>query len=178
MVACSIGFQVCQGRRRPPTSPGNPRPVGLPNPALLIIVHMSSDGKPSAILVAPIFDDFWITCANVSAPCGCASLIVALPIVILPGAQLMIESNLYLPRSSANAAMKGFMVEPGSKLSVTARLRSWPPESCERLFGLYVGQLASARISPDLTSATMTLPPLALYFSAAFRSALKAMNWI
>src|SRR5574343_1164022 len=107
-----MGFQVCQGRRRPPTSPGKPRPSGLPKPTLLIMVHMSSDGKPSAILVAPILDDFWITCASVSAPCGCASLMVAVPIVILPGAQLMMESNLYLPRSSANAAMNGFIVEP------------------------------------------------------------------
>ncbi len=78
---------------------------------------------PSAILAAPTFEDFWITCATVSAPCGCASWIVRLPIVSWPGAVWMTLSGFTVPASSAAAAVNGFSVEPGSKRSVTARLR-------------------------------------------------------
>jgi hypothetical protein len=46
---------------------------GVPKPALENISHMVSDDKPSAILAAPTFEDFWITCSTVSVPSGCAS---------------------------------------------------------------------------------------------------------
>jgi hypothetical protein len=35
--------------------------------------HIVAEGSESAILAAPTFDDFWITCSTVSAPLGCAS---------------------------------------------------------------------------------------------------------
>ena len=50
---------------------------------------------PSAIFAAPMFEDFWITCVTVSAPCGCASWIVRLPIVSCPGAVWMTLSGLH-----------------------------------------------------------------------------------
>jgi len=40
------------------------------------------------------------------------------------------------PFSSASDTTKGFIVEPGSKVSVSARLRSWPPVRFCRLPGL------------------------------------------
>jgi hypothetical protein len=90
----------------------------------------------AAILAAPTLDDFWMTSATLSAPCGWASEIVALPIVRRPGAQLMMVSKRTLPVSSPRAMVNGFRVEPGSKVSVTARLRSCAPDSPSRLFGL------------------------------------------
>ena len=40
-----------------------------------------------------------------------------------------------LPISSASAAVNGFIVEPGSKVSVNTRLRTMSPASWPRLFG-------------------------------------------
>jgi hypothetical protein len=73
IVACSIGFHVLGERRRPATSPGNPVRGGVPNPESASVRQSVSGGRPSAILAAPTFDDFWITCSTVSAPLGCAS---------------------------------------------------------------------------------------------------------
>ena len=55
----------------------------------------------------------------------------------------------------------GFIVEPGSNWSVSTRLRTRSKSTVERSFGSYVGSLASAMISPVLTSATTTAPALA-----------------
>src|SRR5574343_1089870 len=114
MVACSIGRQFFHGRRRPFTSPGKPRFDAWPKPTLSNRSHISLGEKPRAILAVPTFDDFWITCATVNAPCGWASEMVAGPIVILPGAQLMIVSKRTLPFSRARAAVNGFITEPVS----------------------------------------------------------------
>ena len=84
----------------------------------------------------PTLDDFWITCCTVSAPCGCESLIVQPPIVIVPGAVWMGVSGFTIPASRAAATVKGFIVEPGSKMSVTERLRVWRPVTFARLLGL------------------------------------------
>ena len=61
---------------------------------------------------------------------------VALPMVSRPGAVWICESKRKRPFSSASAAVNGFIVEPGSKTSVSARLRSCAPVSLTRLFGL------------------------------------------
>ena len=83
----------------------------------------SATAATSAILAAPTFDDFWMTCITLSAPCGCASRMVRLPIVSCPGAVWMTCPARTMPASSAAAAVNGFSVEPGSNRSVTARLR-------------------------------------------------------
>ena len=171
IVACSIGFHVFAGRRRPATSPGKPVFGGVPNPASASICHIVSGGSDSAIFAAPTFDDFWITCSTVSAPFGCASWIVLGPIVSVPGAVWMIVSGRTLPTSSAAAIVNGFIVEPGSNTSVSARLRIFSRATRLRAFGLYVGQLASARISPLSTSRITRPPAFALLAStAAFSS--------
>ncbi|MNT27566.1 hypothetical protein D3C72_1632030 [compost metagenome] len=71
------------------------------------------------------------------------------------------------PRSSASAAVNGFMMEPGSNVSVMAWLRSFEPWKVSRLFGSKVGTLASARISPVCTSTTTAVAPLAWCLSMA-----------
>ena len=55
------------------------------------------------------------------------SLMVALPILILPGAVWIMVVGVTKPLSSARLMTKGFMVEPGSNVSVRARLRSCSP---------------------------------------------------
>ena len=47
--------------------------------------------------------------------------------VILPGAVWITVVGVTRPVSSAQAATNGFIVEPGSKVSVSARLRSCAP---------------------------------------------------
>ena len=107
------------------------------------IRHISSGGNVSAILAMPTLDDFWITCATVSTPCGWASEMVAVPMVSRPGAVWIGVSKRNLPFSSASAAVNGFIVEPGSKVSVKARLRSCAPVSLTavvRVVGRQIGQ--------------------------------------
>jgi len=67
--------------------------------------------------------------------------------------------------------MKGFMTEPGSKVSVNTRLRNWAPVRLARLLGLKVGALASASTSPVRTSSTTTAPALARCVCIASRRA-------
>src|ERR1700694_5725720 len=97
---------------------------------------MRSAGIDSMIFALPTFDDFWITCATVRGPFGCESLIVQLPIVIVPGAVWIRVCGVTMPASRAAATGNGFIVEPGSKRSVTERLRVCRPLTFARLFGL------------------------------------------
>jgi len=53
----------------------------------------------------------------------------------LPGVALISEVGLTRPVSSAQAITKGFIVEPGSKMSVSARLRSCSPVRRARALG-------------------------------------------
>ena len=153
IVACSIGCHVFAGRSRPATSPGNPVCGGVPKPASESICHIVSGGSDSAIFAAPTFDDFWITCSTVSAPFGCASWIVAVPIVSVPGAGL----DHRVGRDLAGFERGG----DRERLQRRARLEHvgqravahlLARDRVARLFGLYVGQLASARISPVCAS--------------------------
>ena len=80
-----------------------------------------------AMRTMPMLLLFWITSRADSAPCGCASLIGMPLTTTLPGAVLITCSGLMRPVSSAQAITSGFIVEPGSKMSVSARLRSCSP---------------------------------------------------
>jgi hypothetical protein len=97
---------------------------------------MSFASMDKAILEAPTLEDFWITWATVNTPPAWVSEIVAGPIVSLPLPVSMRVSKRTLPSFSASATVKGFIVEPGSKVSVKARLRNWLPTRLVRLFGL------------------------------------------
>ena len=57
-------------------------------------------------------------------PCGWASEMVAPAMVMRPGAVWIMVSGLIKPFSKAKLMANGFMVEPGSKVSVSARLRN------------------------------------------------------
>src|SRR5437879_2942190 len=96
---------------------------------------------------------------------------VAPLMVSVPGAVSMIVAGVTLPESSAAAIVKGFIDDPGSKVSVSARLRILSFAARVRLFGLYAGQLARATISPVLASSMTMAPAFALLASmAAFNS--------
>jgi hypothetical protein len=97
---------------------------------------MSSRGNPRAIFAAPTLEDFWMTCAVVRAPDGCASWIVKRAIVSAPGAVWITVCGVIRPISIASATVNGLSVEPGSNRSVMTRLRSCAPLSLLRLLGL------------------------------------------
>ena len=80
------------------------------------------------------------------------------PIVSAPAPVWITVSAPTVPASSAAAMVNGFIVEPGSNTSVSARLRIFSRATLLRAFGLYVGQFASARISP-VAASRMTRPP-------------------
>jgi len=56
--------------------------------------------------------------------------------------------DLTVPASSAAATTKGLMVEPGSKVSVMARLRILKVCRLSRALGLYEGVFTIAKTSP------------------------------
>ncbi|MCY1368696.1 hypothetical protein D9M69_556940 [compost metagenome] len=161
MVAFSIRRQRSQGRRRPGAAPGNPTCGAWPRPNSVKRSHISRDSSFSEIIVIPILLDLRSTPATSSVPLRLTSLIV------LPWywkRPLPVSNSVLVvmrPRSNASAAVNGFMIEPGSKVSVMAWLRSLDPWKVSRLFGSNVGTLASARISPVCTSTTTAVAPLA-----------------
>ena len=161
MVACSIGRQLLAGRSRPPVAPGKPVCGGVPNPRSLYICQSVCGCISSAILEVPMLDDLETTWLTVIMPKSCVSPIVLSPIVSFPGAVCTNVSGRTIPRSSALAIAKGFMVEPGSNVSVSTRLRMFSMRTKRRELGSYVGQLLIARISPVRTSTTTTAPALA-----------------
>jgi hypothetical protein len=61
------------------------------------MAHISSGFIDRASLAEPMLDDFWITCATVSTPWAWASEIVAVPMVIFPGAVWIGVSKRTLP---------------------------------------------------------------------------------
>ena len=81
------------------------------------------------------------------------------------------------PLSSAAAIVNGFSVEPGSNTSVSARLRILSRATLLRAFGLYVGQLASARISPLCASRITSPPAFARFASTAAFNSRNARYW-
>ena len=85
--------------------------------------------------IEPMLLDFWITSATVRSPCGWASLMTNPPMAMRPGAVWITVSGLTRPVSSAHAAISGLTVEPGSKVSVSARLRSCSPVRLRRSDG-------------------------------------------
>ena len=88
-----------------------------------------------AMRAEPMLLDFWITSCTVSAACGWASRTTSGPTTRLPGAVLMVCSGLMRRVSSASATTSGFIVEPGSNTSVSARLRSRPSLGLPRFSG-------------------------------------------
>ena len=101
--------------------------------------HISRGRICIASLTVPTLLDFWITSATLNRPCGCASLIVLPVMLMLPGAVWIIVAGVTRPLSSASAMTKGFIVEPGSKVSVSARLRNCAPDRFLRLPGSKLG---------------------------------------
>ena len=104
-------------------------------PDLVVNLCESIGGDARGEAVVPTLLDTWITCSTVKAPCGCESWMVAPVIVTDPGAVSITVLGLTRPVSTARPIVKGFMTEPGSKVSVKARLRSWAPLRLERLAG-------------------------------------------
>ena len=88
-----------------------------------------------ASLTVPTLLDFWMTSLTLSTPWGWASVMVEPVMVMRPGAVCIGVSGLTMPFSSANETAKGFIVEPGSKVSVKARLRNCSPLKLIRLAG-------------------------------------------
>src|SRR6266850_1503977 len=108
-----MGRQVLYGRSRPVTAPGKLSCGFWPKPTCVYSSQISRGCICIAILTVPTLLDFWITSATVSAPCGCASRIVDPVMLIEPGAVWITVLGVTRPDSIAQAAMKGFIVEPG-----------------------------------------------------------------
>lgn len=83
--------------------------------------------------------DFCSACATVSEPWFDVSWITAGPILYVPGDVLMIVFGVTLRWSIDSATTSGLIVEPGSNVSITARLRNCWPVSRARSFGSNVG---------------------------------------
>ena len=139
IVACSIFCQFLYGRNKPGDTPGKPILYCRPKPTALNISHMSCGSSMKEILLVPILDDFWITSCTVIRPFGCESLITAPPICNCPAPVSIVLSGAIFRFSKASATVKGLSVDPGSKISVTARLRKASMSILARVLGSYEG---------------------------------------
>lgn len=103
---------------------------------LVYIFHISSGLSCMAIFVAPMLLDFWITPPTVSTPNALSSVIGAPSSTKRPPPVSTSVVGVTRCRSSASETVNGFMIEPGSNVSVRMRLRNWSPVRCVRSFGL------------------------------------------
>ena len=108
----------------PGDSPGRPLPVRRPIPKPDSVRQMSSAFIVSATRAAPTLLDCASTVVSSTRPrFEWSDVILRRSIVSTPGLVSMIECGVYLPPSSAADITNGLKLEPGSKMSVTARLR-------------------------------------------------------
>ncbi len=82
-------------------------------------------------------------------------LLSGVPEITLPFSPLTVESGLYLPLSSAAAAVTTFIVEPGGKRPWVARLKV---SAFAGSLGSKLGLAASTRTAPVSTSSATTAP--------------------
>ena len=127
----------------------------------------------------PTFEEFCNTSPKVSQPYFFQSWIVVLAIVMLPFSAQMRSSGRTTPSSSAAAARMTLKVEPGSKGSVTTRLRQCSREGTSRkALGLNVGRTAMASTSPLRGSSTTAIAALACVRRQAASISRSARYWI
>src|SRR5580700_9322981 len=123
----------------PADSPGKLLPLTWPNPKPVNVLQICSGCSDSAIFAVPTLLDLARIVAKSITPKLCSSSSILLPTLKNPGEVSTTLSGLYCPEARAAAIMKGLMLEPGSKISVAARLRYRPGFNCSRSFGLYEG---------------------------------------
>ncbi len=83
--------------------------------------------------------DAFMASLSVTTPKPRMSRMVKRPMVRRPSPVSIRVSGRTSPRSSASAATIGLTVEPGSKVSVRARLRTCSPLRLRRWLGLKLG---------------------------------------
>ena len=92
-----------------------------PKPKRVRVSQSCLASSDKAILVAPTFDDLVNTVEKLIEPRLSGSSIFSGPTFIDHGEVSIILANEYFPLSSAAVRINGFIVDPGSKISVTAR---------------------------------------------------------
>ena len=164
---CPIGIRVrsvpdqdATGRRIPPSSPGNPEPVGRPRPWARSTRSSSVAPISSITFPMPMFELWTSTSSQVSFPCGWASRRTGPRSGFHQPAsvQSMISSGSARPISVAAAHTSGLTTEPGSKTSVTTRLRRSSGSVTPASAGSKRGRFARARTSPLRGSSTTIWP--------------------
>ena len=78
------------------------------------------------------------------------------------------SDQLVVLASNAERATIGFIVEPGSKISVTARFLALLLSKVLRLLGSKEGAFTMASTSPEITSINTALPLSASFSSTTF----------
>src|SRR5215472_13261952 len=113
-----------RGRMMPAASPGNPVPVGTPNPKARSAASKRLPPSRRAISIVPTFDDWRTTSATVIAVgCDSTSAYFVPSTTIDPGTDRVVD-GVTIPASSAAAIVTTFAVDPGSNTSVSGRLRA------------------------------------------------------
>ena len=84
---------------------------------------MSCGGSVSAMCAMPTLELLASTVAMSMAPRLCSSSKIFAPTLKKPGEVSMMLWSSYLPEAIPAATKNGLMDEPGSKMSVAARLR-------------------------------------------------------
>ena len=167
------------GRAKPADSPGKSMPVRLPKPKRS--THEASRPAPrrSAIVIVPMFDDCSTICFTVrrSVPRMCASWITRSATWIVGASTNDVRGVTTLSWSAA-VTVTSLNVEPGSYVSVTARLRRRSARVVGKRLALKRGAVAIARTEPVYGSITTAVAALAPHRRTVSCSTSSAFAWI
>src|ERR1700730_8082471 len=115
-----------RGKRRPPASPGNPVPVGAPNPKAWMAASKRSRPSWRAISMVPTLEDWrTMSATDIRVLWLSTSSYLVLSTVRDCGTDRVVD-GLTRPASSAAAMVTTLAVDPGSKTSVRGRLEASP----------------------------------------------------
>ena len=170
-MPCPIGTlpivepdQRSGGSTIPPDSPGKSTPVGLPKPKRPIQDATRSLPSSCASVIVPMFDDWKRICATLIVCVGRGSCSwMTRSATRMVGASRNFELGATSFSARAAATVTSLKVEPGSYVSVIARLRTRAARAVPNLFASKEGAFAMARIAPVRGSRTTAVAPFAFH---------------
>ena len=144
-VARVMSLQSVEVGIKPAASPGNPTPVGDPNPKSAKVRCSASLPVRSATIEIPTLLEWAMMSPSVmrSVACSSASWIVY-PSMSRVAGTVNRSIGDTAPDSSAAPAVIVLLTDPGSHVSVTARLTRTPGFASAKAFGSKLGLFAIA----------------------------------
>ena len=172
--------QRSRGSTAPADSPGKSIPVGLPKPKRAIQrASRSGPSRSLAIVTVPTFDDSARIRATVSRSVGRGSCSwMTRSATWIDGGSVKAVRGETSPSESAAEIVTSLKVEPGSYMSVIARLRRRSAETLPKRFASKPGATAIASTAPVRGSRTIADAAFACQRCTVSASTASAFAWI